>query len=91
MKKLLIGILKLTAASLGPACIVYGISKFEKYHSNGKEISDELFNVAMSNHGVVRYVTEEQNREFYFFLGLGGVISMGMIAVLVLGKMKGKH
>lgn len=89
MKKLLIGVLKFISASSGPACIVYAVSKFEKYHSEGKKIPDELYSVVMSNHGVVRYITEEQSREFYFFLGLGGVLSLAMIAVVVLKKIEG--
>ncbi|MBV7544642.1 hypothetical protein [Acidovorax sp. sic0104] len=88
MKKISISILKFIAASLGPACIIYAVSIFEKYHSNGKDISDELFNVALINHGVTRYVTEEQNREFYFFLVLGGVVSLGMIAIIFFGGRK---
>lgn len=84
----IIGSLKFFAASSGPVCIFYAIKRFEKYHAEGKDIPDKLYNVAMSNHGVSRYITEEQSWNFHFFLGFGVFLSVGLIGVLIFKKIK---
>jgi hypothetical protein len=86
MKKRLVGVLKFAAACFGPASGLYGIHLFEAYFALGKEARDEIYTVLINNHGVYRYITEAQDLNFRFFLGMGVLGSLAMFVAIVATK-----
>jgi hypothetical protein len=90
MKKFLIGLTKLAAACSGPACVLYGINRFEKFFSEGEEAANETHTALINNHGVFRYITESQNQSYHFFLGLGAVLILATAAAIFLTRNRGR-
>ena len=88
MQRALVRALKLLAACSGPGCILYSIHLFEKYFELGKQSSDESHTVFANNHGVFRYITEAQDKEFRFFLGTGVVLLLGLFASIIVTKIR---
>lgn len=88
MKKLLVGTLKFVAACSGPAFILYGIELFEEYFASGKQSRDDVHTVLVNSHGVYRYITESQDFNFRFFLGIGAIALLVMFAVIFVTKIR---
>ena len=90
MKRFLIEISKLAAASAGPASIVYAINLFEEYFALGKQSPDGIYTVLVNNHGVYRYITESQDQHVNYFFGVGAFLLPVLFALAVLKSRKGR-
>ena len=88
MKKLLVLISKFILACLGPGLLLYLINLFEKYHSLGMKSKDSMNVVPLENHGAVQYVSEDQYRNFHFYLILGVVVTAIFLATIAITKFK---
>ena len=86
MNNFLVGLAKFAAASSGPACVLYGIDRFERFFSEGKEVANETHTALINNHGVFRYITESQNQTYRFFLGLGAVLILVTAAAIFVSR-----
>jgi hypothetical protein len=88
MKAFLIGALKYLAACSGPGCILYAINLFERHFELGKQSQDLVHTVLVNNHGTYRYITEEQNHNFWFFLAVGVILLLAMFASIAIQKVR---
>lgn len=87
-KKLVFGLLKCFAACLGPVCIIYSKELFDEYFEHGAKTPHGVYVVPLDNHGVYRYITEEQNRHFEVLLGLTALWVICLFAVIYFEKFK---
>lgn len=62
MMKFFSAITRLFLGYSGPALVVFHIFLFKHYFSQGAETPDAIHTVVLNNHGVNRYITEQQDR-----------------------------
>ena len=62
MKKLLSALVKILLGYSGPALVVFHVFLFKHYFSQGTQTADVTHTAILNNHGVNRYITEQQYR-----------------------------
>jgi hypothetical protein len=91
MKKILIKSLKFLTAWSGPAFMLYSGILFERHFEFGKETATGTYTVLINNHGVFRYITEEQHLYQRLFLGLAVVWGIGLLILIYITKFRKQH
>lgn len=83
MKKLL-GVSKFALACAGPALILFHIYLFKKYFSVATATPDETHTVAISNHGIDRYISFAQDQTLSITLGAAVVMLVVFFGMIIL-------
>ncbi|SCK29578.1 hypothetical protein VAR608DRAFT_2487 [Variovorax sp. HW608] len=83
MKKFL-GVGKFALACAGPALALFHIYLFRKYFSLGTATPDETHTVAISNHGIDRYISYAQDQTLSISLGAAVIMLVVFFGMIIL-------
>lgn len=83
MKKFL-GLGKFALACAGPGLTLFHIYLFRKYFSLGTATPDETHIVAMSNHGIDRYISHAQGQTLSISLGAAVIMLVVFFGMIIL-------
>lgn len=90
MRRLLNALIKFFLGYSGPVLVVFHVLLFRHYFSEGKQTPDLTHTVILNNHGINRYITEQQDRALDFSL-LAAVIMMIVFFAMIIVKIRKRH
>lgn len=90
MRKLLSTLIKFLLGYSGPVFVVIHVFLFKHYFSQGMQTPDVTHTVILNNHGVNRYITEQQDRVLDVSL-LTAVIMMIVFFAMIIVKIRKRH
>ena len=90
MKKFLSALIKFLLVYSGPALTVHHVYLFENYFSQGAQAPDLTHTAILNNHGVYRFITEQQDRVLDLSL-LVAVIMTIVFFVMIILKIRNKR
>ena len=87
MRRILSALIKFLLGYSGPVLVVVHVLLFRHYFSQGMQTLDASHTVILNNHGVNRYITEQQDRALDISL-LAAVIMMIAFFVTIIVKIR---
>ncbi|WP_411885856.1 hypothetical protein [Polaromonas sp. YR568] len=87
MKKFLSVLIRFLLSYSGPALVVFHVFLFKHLFSLGMQAPDVIHTVILNNHGVNRYITEQQDRALDLSL-IAAVIMMIAFFVMIILKIR---
>ena len=84
MKRFLSALIKFVLGYSGPALVVYHVFLFKHYFSQGRHTPDVTHTVILNNHGVNRYITEQQDRALDISLVAAVIMTIVFFAMIIL-------
>jgi hypothetical protein len=90
MRKLLSALIKFFLGYSGPVLVVFHVFLFKHYFSQGMQTPDLTHTVILNNHGLKRYITEQQDRALDVSL-LAAVIMTIVFFAMIIVKIRKRH
>lgn len=84
MKKLASALIKFLLGYSGPALTVFHVFLFKHYFSQGKQMPDVTHTIILNNHGINRYITEQQDRVLDASLLAAVIMTIVFFAMIIL-------
>lgn len=90
MRTLLCALTRLVLGYSGPILVIYHIYLFRRYFSQALREPDSNHTVILNNHGVIKYITEQQDRILDLSL-LAAVVMTVVCFVMVILRIRKKN
>jgi hypothetical protein len=87
MKKFLSVLIEFLLGYSGPALVVFHVFLFKHFFSLGRQAPDVIHTVILNNHGVSRYITEQQDQALDLSL-IAAVIMTIVFFVMIILKLR---
>jgi hypothetical protein len=87
----IIKLVKFILACIAPGCVIYSISLFERYFAAGTPTPDALHAIAISNHGIYRYISESDSKNFELWIHISVLLTVIFLVAIGYGLIRAKY